>query len=155
MDLVANRVYINTEFYRNTTCDFDWSVYYTAKECHIAMWNEIINMVKTLNTDIHLYYSTVTTMKYYALWGMGFEPSSLNSCCFACTIASERAEKANHHDTCLFCPLMHGCYPVREVPKGVITGHYKKFSDAFGDADVEKMIKYAEQIRDDWESEGE
>lgn len=152
MDIVTSRAYINAEFHKNVKCDFDWSVYYTPKECHIAMWNEIINMITTM--DIWRYYSTVATLKFYALGELGFDRPSLNSLCFACTVAHERAERAGIHDTCRFCPLKHGCYPVRAVPKELIAGHYKKFCVAFNNQDIPKMIKYAEQIRDDWE-EGE
>lgn len=153
MDIVANRAYINREFYNNVACNFDWSVYHTPHECHVLMWQEIINMIKENNEWV--YYREVSTLKCCALNELGFDSTTLDSLCYACTVAHERAERAGIHDTCRFCPLKHDCYPVRAVPEGVITGHYKKFCDAFGNQDILKMVKYATQIRDDWESEGE
>lgn len=143
MDLVANRAYINREFYNSVACNFDWSVYYTARQAHIAMWNTIIDMTKENNE--WRYYQEVSSLKCCALNELGFDDSYLNSLCFACTVAHERAEKAGDFDTCKFCPLKHDCYS---------SGHYRKFCDAFYNQDILKMVKYAECIRDDWESEG-
>lgn len=146
MDLVANRAYINREFYNSVACNFDWSVYYTTKECHIAMWNTIIDMIKENNKWV--YCREVSTLKCCALNELGFDSTALDSLCYACTIAGERAKKAVHHDACKFCPLKHSCYLDEEEEE--VAGHYKKFCNAFYDKYIEEMVKYAEYIRDDW-----
>lgn len=153
MDIVANRIYINREFYENTVCNFDWSVYYTARQAHIAMWQEVINMITT--SDTWRCYQEASTLKCCALNELGFDDSYLNSLCFACTVAHERAENAGDFDICKFCPLKHDCYSSRIIPEELISGHYRKFCDAFYNQDIVKMVKYAEQIRDDWKSGGE
>lgn len=99
--------------------DFDFSFYFSNKQCHEQLWNKMIEILP----KYFGYYKKPTTFKELALNILGFH-EEVNNYCYACDSASI----SDNYVDCEYCPLagkMNHCCVLgwEDFSKGVYTNN--------------------------------
>lgn len=134
MNIEANKEHIEWQYDLCTRGDFDWSFYFSDKQCHIQLWQKIAELLPRHFED----YKYPATYKELALDLLGFYEEVSNDC-YACDVAT-----VGYEVNCDYCPLpVHCC----------VLG-FQDFSDGVYKHDLELAMKGAKSLREAWR-EGE
>lgn len=131
MSVEANVEHINWQYNLNTRGDFDFSFYFSDKQCHEQLWQKIAELIpKYIN-----YYKYPSTYKELALDLLGFHEEVSNNC-YACNVATVKYEVI-----CSRCPLIrNNCYGLG----------WFDFSDGIYKQNLELALKGAKALANAW-----
>lgn len=116
--------------------NFDWSFYFSNKQCHEQLWNKIVEILP----EYFGYYKQPFAYKNIALDLLGFYEKVTNHC-YACHSAKSVSD---YHINCDYCPIPIHCS---------VWG-WKDFTDGLYKDNLELALKGAKSLTKAWR-EGE
>lgn len=130
--LSSETIRLLNQYEESIVGDFDWSFYFSNKQCHTQLWNKIVEILPYQFG----YYKQPDTYKRIALEVLGFREKVTNSC-YACHSAKKSSK---YRVNCNRCPLPTHCYAMG----------WNDFCDGLYKDNLELAIKGAKSLSTAW-----